>query len=340
MITHFGLDIGAYSIKVAQIQKDTSGYRLVRVGMADNPIGSQKPDSDTEIISLAETIKKLVVDAKINTKEVAVSLPESEVYTQVIALPKMPEDQLEQAVIWEAENVIPRPLAEVSFSWKIVNTDTLSKDEMTKILLVAAPIKIVERYTKLIKSADLDPRIMETEIVSIGRMLKLTHPNSGSMAMVQIGRESTDVVIYRNGEVFVSRSIPTAGEALTRGITVSLGLDPKSSEEYKKTYGLSSQLEGKIASSLAPVLESLSVEIKKTLHNYEQKENNPVRLIVLAGGTVLMPGIVEYFTQKLGLEVQLADPTTIIGIDDAIKPVMKKNAPVFLVSFGLAIANS
>lgn len=338
-MSHFGLDIGASSIKIAQIVREQSGMKLVKVGLANNPVGSVKMNSDMEMVTIAETIKKLISDIGLDTRETAIALPESQVYSSLIELPPMAEDQLEQAVSWEAENVIPRPLNEVSYSWKIVeDNDTSHKDKVNKILIVASPLGLIEKYNKLAKLANIDNRLIETETISIGRVLKVTHPVKDYVAMLQIGYDSTDVAIYYAGELLQSRSLPSAGEALTRGVSTNLNMDHQESEEYKKAYGLSKQLEGKVASSLVPVLDNIALEVKKTISNFEAKDDCHIKLILLVGGSVLMPGLAEYFTAKLGVEVQISDPTTAINIAPSVLAEVKKQFPVLIVAFGLAMA--
>ena len=336
-MSHFGLDIGASSIKAVQVKKDDKVLTITKVGVAVNPTGSLKMNTDVEVNSIAETIKKLIDDIKLDTRETAITLPESMVFSSVIDIPMMGDDQLEEAVSWEAENVIPRPLSEVSFSWKVIETDRSEKDQL-KILIVASPLTVIEKYQKLTRLAGLDNRIIETEAIAIGRVLKVTHPEKEYIALLQIGHDSTDVAIYYAGELLAVRTLTAAGEALTRGVSTSLNMDTQDSEEFKKAYGLSLQLEGKIASSLIPVLDTISAEVKKTISNFEQKNDCHVKLMLLAGGSVLMPGVAEYFTGKLGLEAQIADVTGVIQTDKTMVNIIKSQSPALLVAIGSALA--
>lgn len=335
-MSHFGLDIGASSIKAAQIKKEAGKLILTKVGVAVNPTGSLKMETEVEINSIAETIKKLFSDIKMDTREVALTLPENMVFSSVIDFPMMSDDQLEEAVNWEAENVIPRPLSEVSFSWRIIECDNIKKDQL-KVLIVASPLKIIEKYQKLITRANLDGRIIETEAIAIGRVLKYTHPEKEYIALLQIGHDSTDIAIYFSGELLSSRTLTAAGEALTRGVAANLNMDSQDSEEYKKAYGLSKQLEGKIASSLMPVLDIISAEVKKTITNFEQKEACRIKLMLLAGGSVLMPGLAEYFTTKLGLEAQISDVTSVIQTNKEMLGIVKNQSPALMVAIGSAL---
>ncbi len=110
-------------------------------------------------------------------------------------------------------------------------------------------------------------------------------------------------------------------------------------EEYKKTYGLTSQFEGKIYSVVEPTLAVAGNEIKKMIRFYEEKNPEPVKIIVLSGGTSLLPGINEYFAKVLGLEVQTADPLSLLLGNTPSIQQLKKSSPFFTVACGLAIKN-
>lgn len=60
------------------------------------------------------------------------------------------------------------------------------------------------------------------------------------------------------------------GESLTRAISINLGLDMASAEEYKKAYGLKEmQLEGKIKNAITPVFTSMAEEIRRALASFQ-----------------------------------------------------------------------
>ena len=135
----------------------------------------------------------------------------------------------------------------------------------------------------------------------------------------------------------MTRSLSSSGEALTRAVSIGLNLDVNVAEEYKKTYGLKEDLEGKISSTLQPILGILSNEINKAIHFYEEKEGEQLKLIVLTGGSSLLPGLAEFLTKNLGVEVQTANPFSYLEVDPAYLEALAKNGSLYTVSLGLAM---
>lgn len=336
MINHFGLDIGSDTIKIVHVSKDGEKFKLLKAGSIKNPLVGFVSDVEEDVAPLVEAIKKLKTDAGISTRAVVISLPERAVFTQIIDVPKMTEVELAQAIPWEAESLIPKPLSEVNLDWEIIEDEKSEKEGKVKILLVAAPINLVNSYLKIVKSSGLDPLVMETELLSNVRALKPLI-SQGSAILFNFGLRSADISIIKKGNLFLTRSLSTSGESATRAISVGLSLEIPVAEEYKKTYGLKGELEGKIKGTIEPVLNIIATEIKKAIRFYEEKEKEQLKLMVLTGGSALLPGLSEFFTSALGIEVQIADPLSYLNVDANALLALKKESALYTTAIGLAI---
>jgi Tfp pilus assembly PilM family ATPase len=73
---------------------------------------------------------------------------------------------------------------------------------------------------------------------------------------------------------------------------------------------------------------------------FEEKEQEKIKMMVLAGGSSLLYGAVEYFTKSLGLEVQVSNPFMSIEAPPQYTEFIKKNLPFFTVAAGLVMKNS
>jgi type IV pilus assembly protein PilM len=153
-----GLDLGTQYIKYVQLEhigKDQ--FRLLSVGMAPAPAKGINSDATIDLEALAASIKKLLKDGGVHSREVNIALPESNVFTRIIQVPPLSERELASAIKWEAEQYIPLPLEEVNMDFSIVG-ESKDKDGNKKldILLVAGPKLIIERYNKILEMCDLD----------------------------------------------------------------------------------------------------------------------------------------------------------------------------------------
>jgi len=334
MINHFGLDIGSETIKIAQVVQEKDKLRLVTAGVIKNPLMGFLSESEKDLAPLAEAIISLKKEAKVSTDNVVASLPEKKLFTQVIEVPKMTEEQLQQAIPWQAESLVPKPLSEVNLNWQVIDEDKSPNGKM-KIFLVAAPTVLVENYQKIFRMAGLAPLILETEVLATLRSLRPLVENKNAL-IFNFGAESADIVIIKNGRPFLTRSLSSSGKAISRAISVGLSLDLVTAEEYKKTYGLSGEFEGKIAGVIEPILASLANEIKKAISFYEEKITDKIGLVILSGGSALISGVAEYFAKILGVEVQIANPFANLLVDPQMLASLQKYFPIYCIAAGLA----
>lgn len=331
-----GLDIGSRTIKIVEVEKAGAGYSLLAsgiVGFTSNPI--TKMEDEKEIAAVAQVIRKLHHEAGISGRDVNISLPESQVFTRTIKFPLLTDAEIASAVKWESEQYIPIPLAEAIIQHTILERNEKTVPPGVLVLLVAAPRVVVEKYTKVVQAAGLNVISVETELIALTRSLA---PVDKTILLVDLGASSTDIAIAKKGLLSFSRSIPIAGEAFTRAVSQSLGVNPQQAEEYKKTYGLSAgELEGKVKGALDPILKMVVDEIKKAIHYYETDEKGEAPgAIIVSGGTSGMPDIISMLTSLLGMEVLVANPFSRIGVDPETAKKLSPFAPLYSVAVGLA----
>src|SRR3990167_565511 len=116
----FGLDIGTSKIKAVWLSREKDALSCLSVMSTPAPIPGMQSESPFDHQELAQAINKLVSDAKIGTKNVAIALPENHIFTKVIDMPVLTEKELSSAIYWEAEEHIPAPMDTMTLSWTIL----------------------------------------------------------------------------------------------------------------------------------------------------------------------------------------------------------------------------
>jgi len=330
-----GIDIGSKTIKIVELEKEGKTFKLLSSGALgyQGVVPSQAKD-DKELAPLADVIRKLHKEAHIRGRNVAISLPEPLVFTRTIKFPPLTDQEIESAVKWEAEQYIPIPLSEAIVEHQIVERSEGSQGGVT-VLLVASPKVLVEKYIKLISGAGLTTVGVETEALALCRALA---PETGTVLILDFGAQSSNIAIVKDAMVRFSRSIPTAGEAFTRALSQSLGIEHEQAEAYKKTYGLSSDLEGKVKKSLAPVFNLVAEEIKKAIHFYQTEEKGEApKSVIVSGGTSSMPEAISTLTNLLGIEVVVGNPFAKVLVDAQASKSLANYSSLYSVAVGLAL---
>ena len=328
----FGLDISDLSLKIIKLKKRGKFLTLASFGEAQIKPGIIKEGEIKDEEKLAETIKgaiKKVKGERIKTKYVVASLPEEKSFLQVIQMPKMLEEDLKSAVIYEAENYIPLPIEQVYLDSQIVPPVYNHLDHFD-VLLAALPKKTVDPYLASLKKAGLQPKALEIESLSIARALIKDEVSAVPILLIDLGATRTSFIVFSGHSLRFTSSIPVSSGGFTEIISKSLGVSLTEAERLKIKYGLEEKIElkikdkkteitrerGKIFEALVPALVDLVQQIKKHLayyqshasHEHLPPDGRVVSKILLCGRGANLKGLTELLTLELKILVELANP--------------------------------
>ncbi|MFH1561692.1 MAG: type IV pilus assembly protein PilM [Patescibacteria group bacterium] len=327
----FGLDIGPATIKLVQLQKDKTVLKLLAVGEVPSPVSSVSQATDSQLAQIAATVKKLVSDSGVKSKNVVFSLPEAEVTSRLTQFPAMKENELKGALEFEAETFIPYPLDKAQMDYQIVKKEA---DGKLLVFIVAAPKLMVEKYLKIAKLSGLVTAALETQAVAMTRYLA---SRTDPVLLLNVGVTDSLLVVGKEGNVLLSRSLPFGTTALSRSVAVSLGLEPNVAEQYRVAYGLKKdELEGRVRNSLLPIFSRLIDEVKKTFLSFKEDWQQDIRAVAVGGIGSIMPEFSEEMAKMLGVEIQLIQPFASVKIEGPSTVDLKVEGPKFAIAFGLA----
>ena len=339
-----GVDIGTSSIRVAEMSRWGARMKLENYGEIRARDLFKKPFrtfekrtlsvSDAEV---ARAIKAINKEAGIKIRSAAFSIPDFSTFFTNFTLPPMTKEELPQAVSYEARQHIPVPLSDVTLDWQIIEGKTSSRNKSSvKILLVAVPNEIVEQYQRIASLASLKLSALEAEVFGLARAL--IREDERIILLLDIGAQSTTASIVDNGVLKLSHSFDISGNELTGILAKSLGIDHKEAEDMKQRYGLVHS-ESKTREVLLPLIDLIVAEIKKIVRSLEQTDDKKIKKIIIAGGTALIPGLIEYFSENFGegIEVEQANPFCDLFYPPILERELKRLGPSYAVVVGTAL---
>src|SRR3990167_9531083 len=336
-----GLDIGYSAIKAVVLSHKTTPPTLISLGHIPSPKPGILSEAELDQEAVVTAIKNLIQEVNPPTKDIVIALPEARVFTRVIYdLPFLTDEELSQAIRYAAEEFVPMPMQDVNLNYQVLaRSASKGPNSRTVVLVVATPKPILDKYLRVLNMADLRPVSVETEIVASSRSLVGANPFSPTTLIIQLGAMTTDYAVIHEGLILITRSISTGGIALTRAITQLFNFEISQAEEYKKVYGLlEDQLEGKLVQAIRPIVTVITSEAKKVIQAYEaQNKERPVKRVILTGGGASLPGLVIFFANSLGLEIQEGDPWFAIAKDPKLLNKLSAEASTYAVAAGLAL---
>ena len=130
----FGLDIGTTAIRVAELRTAGGTKSLVRYAYAPVDPKVISSDAPADQQKIAQAIRELVAQAKITTKNVAVNVPSQRVFTTVVDIERLSEGDLAKTIKFQADSLIPTPLAESKIDWALIGDSPVDKTKVEILL--------------------------------------------------------------------------------------------------------------------------------------------------------------------------------------------------------------
>ncbi len=341
----FGLDISDQALKLVRLERRGKKIKMKcfnEMGLPDDVIKNGvvlKPEI------LAENIKKLIKKTKgLNTKYVALSLPEEKAFLQVITMPRMKEQDLKNAVRYEAENYIPYSTDTIYLDCEPIVCKENKKDSQ-EVLLAALQRETVDSYLGVLDKVRLSPLVLETESQALARALIKDCGTEVPRLIMDIGAIRTTFIIVTGNIPRFSASIPISANLFTEAIHKTLKIDLKTAEELKRNCGLKRQTEKEkeVFDALIPILADLTEQIKRHLEYYHDyaiergfaNQNTIIKDMIICGGGSNLIGLDKFLSEQLNITVKIGDP--LINIAESKKSITAIDLLSFTVAIGLAL---
>ena len=341
-LSAFGLDLSDRSIKVAQLRKKGGKISLYSYGRENIPEGlivDGEIKNEKEVVKL---VKKTLANAKpnpIKSKFVIYSIPEPKGFIRVVQIPRSKEDDIEQIVRYEAEQLFPIDINDAYVDWQILSA---SDDKTLKVIVAVVPRLLIDSYSSVAEEAGLKPVAAEIESIPITRSLINDSQSSKPVLVIDLGKDRTSFIIFKNPAVQFTASIPICGEEFIDNISERLEIDKIAAENMKDKCGLSFEGECKeVFKAIQPSLREMIKYIDKLTYYYKDHFglDEDIAKVIICGGEAKMIGISSFLSLQIKKEIEKGNPWVNIMTfkDKEIPPISRNDSLVFVTVLGLAL---
>ena len=303
----FGLDIGTSSVRVVQLTNNNGPRQLLKYAMSPIDGKLAMSDSKADRQKVADKIKEIITQAQITTKNVAVGIPSSRVFTTVVDLERLTPAELAKTIKYQADSLIPTPVAESKIDWAMIG-DSPKDPNKVEVLLSSVGNDFIEARLDLLESIGLNVVAFEPDNLAITRAV-LTPEAIEPQMVIDIGSKSTDIVITMNSAPRLTRAIPTGSDAIIKSAVQNLNIDENQAQEFVFKFGLSEQkLEGQVHNAIIGTVDVLMGDIDKSIKFFQARYKD-VKLdrIVMTGGASALPEFPLYIANKFGINVEIGN---------------------------------
>ena len=255
-----GVDIGSQQIKIAELRPGKTGLTISALGIGPTPIGVIQNNIITDPAAMGLAIKQLMRDSGITVKRAVGCISgQNAVVIRLIEVPRMTDSELKETMKWEVERHVPFAPSETILDYQplVTRTPEAEANPNMEVLLAVAQQDAVSNYIDTLFAAGLDPVAIDIEPLAVSRALLDLHEGRPvlrpqalpgmempqeqapeNVALINIGASNTDIAIFHGDQLTFPRSLPLAGDSLTRAIAEALEYPLEQAERVKRDYAV------------------------------------------------------------------------------------------------------
>lgn len=328
--------MGLNSIKMVELIQERNGvFRLSRAMVRYAPF-DWDVFNEKRAQTLTDFLRKGREERSIGKgKNVTISMPGISVFVRYVDLLETKRKKLDELIHMEAKQQIPMDLDEVAWDYKIVSE---SGRRAKQAMLMAVKRDVVNETSDIVKKSGFVPKAVSISLLCLLDLAKNKRncKNVAGIIIIDIGAESSGILINRKKHIWL-RSFSIGGKQISASIAQNAGIDLDKAEAIKRQgISASEKIDAKdtlfIKETISQNLNTLVTEVERSISFYkmdqigEDSDLDEERFknftVLVTGGGSKIDGLLELFTQRLGMQVSALK--TFDGMKISRKALVKK----------------
>ncbi len=322
-----GLDIGSKFTKIAQL-KEKSGIKfLTNAYLINSPDNLNLEDPYT----MKDFLTKLASQYDLKNKPIAYAFSISECIARYLTIPLVDESEIEQAIMWEAEQYIPFKLDKVNVNYQILDVD--QKNKNLKVLIVAAKKEKIDLLKEVFDKSQLKLKCIDIDVfATINSYFENTLAKDKLVFILNIGAKSTKLALVNGNQPIYFSYTDFNLDSMVLDIASKLSI----SESESVKILLSKEKDPHLTSIVESNLVNLKNELSSVLNfNFTLMADRHIDNFVLAGGACAIEEVSSYLSTVFNVDVVKLNPFETLTVEDTKFDM--GNRYLFDVALGLAL---
>lgn len=343
-----GLDIGNSVIRAVEVMESAKAKpQLVRFHEAPVPDGAVSRGEILEPNTVAAVLRQLWSRGGFRTKNVALGVGNQRVLARDLTVPKGSLQHIRESLPFQVQDLLPVPVAEALLDFYPVAEAMTESGPVVNGLLVAAVKDAVLGNVRAVELAGLRPVGVDLIPFALSRLLVgggTAAPDA--VALVDVGANTTSVVISVGGAPQFVRIISTGGAELTEALRTALEIPIADAEAKKRALGLAAEAtspdEQRVLETIYQVTGDLLNSLRNTVNYFvNTRPDDRIGRILLTGGGAELPGFGPALAEMTRIPVDHGDPFASVGLSRKLDAQQLRNhRSSIAVALGLAVRSA
>lgn len=198
--SYLGIDLGADSIKAANLCKKGNKKIIKGLYQIENPIGKTVFNKPAEQAAIRQVLAK--INKVLPSKGVVIGISSKHAMFRYVQFPLLNKKELKDAIFWEMQEF------NTIFSGEFISDyEVLGKQKDSyRVLLAAVSKDIIMDYIKATGEAGLCLKALDVYPLANARVLK-AQKKDGVTAIIDLGLSHNEITITGNGRIIFNRKL-------------------------------------------------------------------------------------------------------------------------------------
>lgn len=325
MARAIGIDLGSYSVKVAELDRKVGKYvvtTLHDVRVDDLPEPPRVPEPGEEagppqdplvksyergqaLEARIACLRRILDEHSLGAVPSAMAFPAEAASIRVLALPFADRGQVVRALPFEIENHVPFEVDDMILEHRVV----VSEPGRSLVLALLMERDRVEALVSDLAANQVDPRSLAVD----ADILATWGSGTGTQVVLDMGHSRTLVTLVHRGQAAAIRAVDLGGRDLTLRLARTFGMTWDVAEAWKHALRVGEEPAPMNGIDVKPLVRCLEeglteilAEVRSSLMGMEDQYEADVDEILLTGGTSRLGGISVVVARELGVPVRPA----------------------------------
>lgn len=312
------VEIDNCNIKLLEGSIKGTSLTVFKCAFLDTEIGSIDDGKISNIDSVADTIRKALVENEIKTKKAVFTINTNSIITRIIELPLLKSNAETMSMIHnELEQLISADLNQYKLVYKLTETFTSEEGQRGKYIINGLPVSIYDQYIQLSDILKLDMVSLDLSFNCLDKIVesklsineKVFDKNSTS-AFIDFGYDTICFSVLNNGKSDFTRIISNGMKDLVRNYATVYNLDNKEAMQEISKLSLLKKYEDLENLSKINIVEDVINGWIDELNRYfryynSNNKDKSIKKIYIYGSYVSIDGMEQYISSHLNIEVEI-----------------------------------
>lgn len=325
-----GLDISTNWAKCLKLNLDVTPHEIENFSIIPLPKDVITKDGIKDSEAISGQLKELIKKARVNSKDVAVSISRAAVITKTIQIDnRLSADDIESRAWIEANQHFPDLIGEIYLDFDVLGPSVIDPNQ-NDLLLVACRKDQVDPYLTVLSQVGLNAKIVDVNCYALQRALAMIEQPSTpleTVALLNLNCTLSTFIVMHQGQLIYAHDHDYDGQRLMTEARAHLAKQAVTAL-------------GEDAIYYDLLQRDLTTHLRHIMHLfYSSRPHITIQELVLTGDCATLPHIAGVVQQEISIDTRVANPFKNMHFKSRVdQDLLFENAPAMMLCYGLALS--